>query len=74
MTAEDWNAKYPEGSIVHYYPVRGQTRHEVTRTRSAAWTLASGDAVVMVVGRSGCVAIEHLAPEDANGEAPSPWR
>ncbi len=63
MTAAEWNAGFPEGSRVRYYPVKGRNDHQDTRTRSFAWTLHGGNhAVVMIEGKSGCVALSHLTP------------
>ncbi|MFJ2745215.1 hypothetical protein ACIO3O_36785 [Streptomyces sp. NPDC087440] len=39
-----------------------------TRTRSAAWTLPHGRAVVLVDGRAGAIALTHVAPRPASGE------
>jgi hypothetical protein len=60
LTADQWNAKCPPGTPVRFEPVRGRPETEDTRTRSEAWTLGHGQAVVLVEGRSGCVAIDHL--------------
>ncbi len=71
MNAETWNTRHPIGTAVRFYPVRGRDEHEVTKTRSVAWTLGHGDAVVAVEGRSGGVAIDHIIVEaDHDG---TPW-
>lgn len=62
MTANEWNAAYPVGTPVRYFPVRGQADHMDTATRSEAWALGHGAVVVSVRGKSGGVAIEHLFP------------
>ena len=60
MTAEEFNAKYPIGSLCHYFPIKGEPSHQVTKTRSEAWALGHGDVVVAVEGRTGGVLIDHL--------------
>jgi hypothetical protein len=62
MTADEWNAKYPVGTSVCYYPVMkpGIADCAVTKTRSEAWTLGSGDVVVMLENMSGGKSIDHL--------------
>jgi hypothetical protein len=60
MTAEQWNEKYPMGTPVLYYPVRGDDFHRTTETRSEAWTLGHGDPVVKIVGQTGGVALWAL--------------
>lgn len=61
MNADEWNAKYPPGTHVKYTPVLGEEMGAVTsRTRSEAWTLGHGDAVVAIEGRAGGVLLEAL--------------
>ena len=65
MTAAAWNAAYPVGAKVRFWPViRADGSRPLpplyTETRSEAWVLPSGDAVVLVNGKSGGVAISHV--------------
>jgi hypothetical protein len=60
MTAAEWNAKYPVGTSVAYFPVKGRMEHTDTKTRSEAWELGGGQAVVLVDDRAGGVSIGHL--------------
>lgn len=60
MTAEMFNDMYATGSKFRYYPIRGDDEFVETATRSVAWTLGHGDAVVLVEGKTGGVLIEHL--------------
>lgn len=70
MKAEEFNAAYPVGTKVTYYPLRGENDELVkndpdhpplsTKTRTEAWTLGHGAVVVSVEGKSGGVSIEHL--------------
>jgi len=59
-TAADWNRRFPVGTPVRYFPARNRFDHLETQTRSDAWTLGGGDAVVLVEGRSGGVSLDHL--------------
>lgn len=61
MTAEQFNKLYPIGTAVNYHPVIGRENHTPTKTRSSAWTLPSGQHVVMVEGRAGGVALEAIS-------------
>lgn len=61
MTADEWNRAYPVGTQVIYYPTAfDHTTARATRTRSEAWTLGHGEAVVKVEGTTGCVSLRHL--------------
>ncbi|MEU5979421.1 hypothetical protein [Streptomyces sp. NPDC047315] len=65
LRAEDWNERYPVGICVRAYP---GTRDDVplkTRTRSRAWTLGHGAAVVMVEGHSAGISLTHVDPAEA---------
>ena len=69
--AEQWNAAYPEGTAVRYFPIRGDFDHVETRTRSEAWTVA-GCAIVKIEGFAGGVHIDHLVVvEDPSTEPTS---
>jgi hypothetical protein len=59
-TVQQWNALVPIGTEVRYYPLAMESEHSVTKTRSEAWILGHGAAVVLVEGKSGGVAIDHL--------------
>ncbi len=63
MTVAEWNAKHPVGTRVLYWPISGpEYAHEFvdTVTRSEAWELGHGAAVVKIQGRAGGVLLEHL--------------
>jgi hypothetical protein len=60
MTAAQFNARYPVGTLVRYFPVKGQPQFEATKTRSEAWELGGGQAVVALTGFSGGKSIDHL--------------
>jgi hypothetical protein len=61
MTAEQFNAKYPVGTACQFHPIIDEPHFEATKTRSEAWTLGHGAAVVKVEGRTGCVLLEALS-------------
>lgn len=60
--ADGWNATHPIGTPVLAWP--GSLRDEplVTRTRTTAWTLGHGVAVVAIEGRTGGIALTHIQP------------
>ena len=62
-TAESWNAAYPIGTAVRYWPIYppiDSVPHVDTTTRSDAWALGDGSAVVLVEGRFGYVHLSHV--------------
>jgi hypothetical protein len=62
-TAESWNASYPIGTAVRYWPIYPPVEGlaaEDTRTRSEAWTLGDGSVVVLVGGRAGGVWLSNV--------------
>jgi hypothetical protein len=60
ISAGKWNSQHAVGTRVRYYPVAGEPGHLDTSTRSAAWPLGDGRAVVLIVGRTGGVHLDHL--------------
>ncbi|MCW8219443.1 hypothetical protein H5I60_23185 [Streptomyces griseolus] len=62
MTADEWNARYPVGTPVTAYPVTRDDEALTTVTRSRAWTLGHGAAVVSVEGYSGGICLTHVDP------------
>jgi len=62
IKAEDWNSKYPIGTKVRYWPIKGIEKEYIdTTTRSEAWELGHGEVIVKIVGRTGGCAISHMA-------------
>jgi len=61
-TAETWNAAYPVGTRVRYWPI--YQPHSVppvdTTTRSEAWSLSDGTAAVHVNGKDGFVCLSNI--------------
>ena len=65
-TAEEWNARHSVGTAVE---VTRWRRHDGTpvdafrsRTRSTAWTLSEGHAVVQVEGSAGSWGLDFVRP------------
>jgi hypothetical protein len=68
LSADEFNAKYPVGTFVRYWPVLPpdpECPPVETRTRTPAWTLGHGEPVVTVEGRTGGVSIKHIELSDA---------
>lgn len=67
LTANDWNAMYPIGTPVRYWPVVDCHHWPAsdpidTRTRSEAFTLGHEKAMVMIDLRAGGVSLDHVMP------------
>ncbi|MGW3164781.1 hypothetical protein ACWC9Q_18295 [Streptomyces sp. NPDC001142] len=62
MTADEWNARYPVGTPVLAYPDTRDDEPLDTVTRTPAWTLGHGAAVVSVEGESGGICLTHVDP------------
>lgn len=60
MNADDWNATYPIGTPVLAWPWTRDDEPLKTHTRTPAWTLGHGAAVVSVEGRTGGIALTHI--------------
>lgn len=69
-TADQWNAEHPQGTRVRYRSHPGAEPRD-TETISAAWMLGHGEAVVLLEGVSGGVALWALEvlPAAAEGQA-----
>jgi hypothetical protein len=61
-TADEWNTTYPIGTPVHAYPASRTDAPLKTTTRTPAWTLGHGAAVVSVDGYAGGIALTHIDP------------
>lgn len=62
MTADEWNARYPVGTPVTAFPVTRDDEGLTTVTRTPAWTLGHGAAVVSVDGYAGGICLTHVDP------------
>lgn len=63
LSADEWNERYPVGTSVDACPglmASEGGRVIYTATRTPAWTLASGEAVVSVMGYAGGIALTHI--------------
>lgn len=62
LNAQQWNSRYDVGTFVVAYPATRSDAPLITRTRSEAWTLGHGAAVVSVDGYSGGIHLTHVDP------------
>lgn len=72
MTAEQWNARHPVGTPVLYWPFLPPVTDVPpvdSKTRSEAWALGGGHAVVLIEGKSGGVFLSHLDTDLAEVES-----
>lgn len=60
--ADDWNARHPVGTPVLFWPGVREGEGRESKTRSEAWALGCGVAVVAVEGHSGGIALDHVEP------------
>lgn len=60
MKADEWNQRYPVGTPVRYHPIIDDHESVVSKTRSEAWELGHGAAVVKIEGRTGGVLLEAI--------------
>ncbi|GEM_PF-6003409 len=66
----DWNRKHEVGTPVKVRRDNGEVLETVTR--SEAWHLDSGVAVIMVKGISGCYRLDRITPNTAStGKLPA---
>lgn len=61
LTEGVWNATYPKGTHVLYYPVIGRPEYFSAFARSLAWTRDSGDVVVFITGWPNAISLRALA-------------
>jgi hypothetical protein len=67
MSVAEFNDVYPPGTPVRAWPAeRPGGRCLVTKTRSMAWELGHGAAVVAVDGLAGGIALTHIQPLPCN--------
>ena len=62
-TADSWNAVHPIGTAVRYWPILPPIDSAPpvdTTTRSEAWELGDGSAVVLIKGKSGGIHLSHV--------------
>ncbi len=62
LTADQWNARHPAGTLVLAWPGTRDVEPLVTMTRSAAWPLGDGTPVVAVEGKAGGIHLDHVEP------------
>jgi len=64
-TADQWNAAHPVGTPVLAWPASRDDEPMTTRTRTPAWTLGHGTAVVSVEGYTGGISLGHIEARGA---------
>lgn len=64
VDADRWNRRYPVGTAVAAYPQTREDEPLLTRTRTPAWRLGTGDSLVSVDGYAGGIALTHVDPRD----------
>lgn len=65
ISAANWNASVPIGTLVRYFPVLGQPESVVSKTRSPAWVMPCGIAVCSIEDHAGGMSLDHLLIESA---------
>jgi hypothetical protein len=56
----EWAKRFPIGTPVLYFPVRGDFEYKATRIRSEPWM--TSHPIVKVEGVAGGVLIDHIQP------------
>lgn len=57
-----WNRANPSGTLVSYESIKGQGETGRYRTNGEAEVLSGHSAVIWLLGKSGCVALDHCTP------------
>jgi len=70
---DDWNAQFPPGTPVRYWPGAIFGDGETGETCSKAWATGSGDAIVACTGRAGGIALTHVEPLGQDPANPATW-
>lgn len=60
IAAHTWNTLYPVGTRVLYWKLTLSDKGRRSATRSQAWVMPSGSAVVQVEGEAGAIALSHV--------------
>ena len=60
MNKVEFNKKFPIGTSVRYFAIKGIGDGKVTKIKSECWALGHGDLVVKVTCKSGGVSIDHI--------------
>ena len=68
-TCESFNSQYPVGTKVRYRSLLDQpSQYDIKEsvTRSEAWAMPCGEAVVMIQGKAGGISLKHVEVLPAN--------
>lgn len=60
IDANEFNKKYPVGTPLKYYPIKGKKNFILSKTRTPAWELGCNTPVVSIDEISGGVALTHI--------------
>ena len=60
---DEFNAKWPLGTLVHYYPVLGHPVFREGHTRSVAQILSGHTPVIWLDSERGCVCLVNCKPQ-----------
>ena len=64
FTADQFNATYPIGTPVLFWPGARRGEGRVSKTRTPAWQMYAGDVVVSVDDYPGGIALTHITVID----------
>lgn len=70
VAAQEFNNRVPVGTAVKAYPGTRDDAPLLTRTRTSAWPLPSGTAVVSVRGYAGGIALDHIDVDESKRPVP----
>jgi hypothetical protein len=62
---QEWNSKYPAGTVVEYHPIIDEPGFNLYRTEGLSYVLSGHTAVVRLIGKAGCVALDACKPIDS---------
>lgn len=65
--ADTFNEQHPIATPVRYWPALREGEGRPSQTRSPAWALSSGVAVVSVEGYAGGIALSHVQVTELGG-------
>lgn len=60
ITAEEFNEKFPVGTPIKYYLIKGRPEFKTGRTTTPAWTLGHGEPVVTTDIMGGGLCLTHI--------------
>jgi hypothetical protein len=64
MIIKEFSERFPIGTKVKYFPIKGINGYVETEITSEPWVLGHGEAVVKIKDRRGGVCVSHLIKND----------